>query len=51
MKFLASLLNGLHNTIGISTPPPDKVVLAAAIWVGSALFILAVLFILLQYII
>jgi len=51
MKLLASFLNGLHNTIGISTPPPDKVVLAAAIWAGSIVFILAVLFILVQYII
>ena len=50
MKFLASLLNGLHNTIGISTPPPDKVGLAAAIWIVSLLFIVLVLFILVQYI-
>lgn len=50
MKFLTSLLNGLHNTIGISTPPPDKVLWAAAIWVVSALFIVGVLFVLLEYI-
>jgi hypothetical protein len=51
MKFLTSLINGLHNTIGISTPPPDKVAWAAAIWVVSLGFIVLVLFVLLEYIV
>jgi len=51
MKFLTSVINGLHNTIGISTPPPDKVVWAAAIWAVSLGFIVLVLFVLLEYIV
>jgi hypothetical protein len=50
MKFLASLINGLHNTIGISTPPPDKVAWAAAIWAVSLGFIGLVLFVMLKFI-
>lgn len=51
MNLLTSLINGLHNTIGISTPPPDKVVWAAAIWVVSIGFIVLVLFVLLEFIV
>ena len=50
MSFLASFINGLHNSIGISTPPPDKVGMAAAIWAVSILFIVGVVVIMYVYI-
>ena len=49
MKFLTDVINGLHNTIGISTPPPEKVRAAALIWLASIVVIVGVLYVLLRY--
>ena len=50
MKFLSRLIYALHGVIGISAPPEDKVVLVAAIWLGSGLFILLVVLIMYLYV-
>jgi hypothetical protein len=50
MKFLEDLIKGLHYSIGISTPPPDKVRTAALIWLVSMLIIIGVLALLLLYV-
>ena len=34
---LSDALSYLHTTIGITTPPPEKVRMVAMIWVGSVI--------------
>jgi hypothetical protein len=41
MRFLAGIVRGLHMTIGIHTPPPDKESLYVFVWIGLILFIAA----------
>jgi hypothetical protein len=50
LKFLDDFINGLHYTIGISTPPPDKVRTAALIWIVSMLIIIGIIALLLLYV-
>ena len=50
MKFLEDFIKGLHYTIGISTPPPDKVRTAALIWIISMLIIIGGIWLLLVYV-
>jgi hypothetical protein len=50
MRFLASLVRGLHMAIGIHTPPPEQESLYVFVWIGLILFMiggLALLFYLL----
>jgi hypothetical protein len=49
MKFLASLIEGLHYTIGIRTPPPDQLRKIAIVWVVSILTIVGTILLLLKY--
>lgn len=49
MKFLTSLIEGLHYTIGIRTPPPEQVRTIAIVWVVSIAAIVGTLFLLLRY--
>ena len=35
MKFLAGLIEGLHYTIGIRTPPPEQLRTIAIVWLVS----------------
>ena len=41
MKFLRSLVRGLHMTIGIHTPPPEQESLYVFVWIGIILFMIA----------
>ena len=41
MRFLASLVRGLHMAIGINTPPPEQESLYVFVWIGLILFIAA----------
>jgi hypothetical protein len=34
MRFLASLVRGLHMAIGIHTPPPEQESLYVFVWIG-----------------
>ena len=34
MQFLASMVRGLHMTIGIHTPPPEQESLYVFVWIG-----------------
>lgn len=34
MRFLIGLMRGLHMTIGIHTPPPEKERLYVFVWIG-----------------
>ena len=38
-SLLTSILDWLHNTIGITAPQPEKVRTAALIWMGSTIVI------------
>ena len=49
MKFLASLIEGLHYTIGIRTPPPEQLRTIAIVWLVSIMTIVLKLFLLLKY--
>ena len=49
MKLLTSLIQGLHFTIGIRTPPPEQLRTVAIVWVVSMVAIVAMLFLLLRY--
>ena len=49
MKFLASLIEGLHYTIGIRTPPPEQLRTIAIVWLVSIVTIVLTLFLLLKY--
>jgi hypothetical protein len=40
MKFLGGLVRGLHMTIGIQTPPPEKESLYVFVWIGIILFMI-----------
>ena len=37
-QFVADMIGYLHNAIGITTPSPDQVRIAALIWIGAAIF-------------
>jgi hypothetical protein len=37
---------GLHNTIGISTPPPEKTCAVALIWLASVVVIVGIFYVL-----
>jgi hypothetical protein len=50
VKFLEDFIKGLHYSIGISTPPPDKMRTAALIWLISMLVIIGILVLLLRYV-
>ena len=50
VKFLTSLITGLHYTIGISTPTPDQVRRAVLAWIASMVIIVDVLFSLLRWV-
>ena len=50
MKFVNDLVTGLHYSIGISTPPPEKVRLVAIIWLVSMLVLFGGLLLLLIYV-
>jgi hypothetical protein len=41
MRFLGSLVRGLHMAIGIHTPPPEQESLYVFVWIGLILFIFA----------
>jgi len=49
MRFLASLIEGLHYTIGIRTPPPEQVRKIAIVWLVSIVTIVATILLLLKY--
>ena len=49
LRFLTSLIEGLHYTIGIRTPPPEQLRKIALVWLISILAIVATLFVLLKY--
>ena len=49
MRFITSLIEGLHYTIGIRTPPPDQLRTIAIVWLVSILTIVATIFLLLKY--
>lgn len=38
-NLISALLEGLHNTIGITVPPPEKVRMVALVWIGSTIVI------------
>jgi hypothetical protein len=41
MRFLGSLVRGLHMAIGIHTPPPEQESLYVFVWIGLILFMAA----------
>ncbi len=49
MRFLTSLIEGLHYTIGIRTPPPEQLRKIAIVWLASIVVIVATIFLLLKY--
>jgi len=49
MRFITSLIEGLHYTIGIRMPPPEQLRTIAIVWLVSILTIVATLFLLLKY--
>ena len=49
MRILASLIEGLHYTIGIRTPPPEQLRTIAIVWLVSIVTIVLTLFLLLKY--
>ena len=49
MRFLVSLIEGLHYTIGIRTPPPEQVRKIAIVWLVSIVTIVATILLLLKY--
>ena len=38
-SFISAVLDWLHNTIGITSPPREKVRMVALIWMGSTIVI------------
>lgn len=38
-NLIGAMLDGLHNTIGITSPPAEKVRMVAVIWIGSTIII------------
>jgi len=50
MKFLVSLIEGLHYTIGIRTPPVEQMRTIAIVWLVSIVVIVGTLFVLLVYV-
>jgi hypothetical protein len=50
LKLFGSLLNALHNTIGITTPTPRQVQWVAIVWLLSTLLIVDSLAILLKFV-
>jgi hypothetical protein len=48
--FLQGLVNGLHLTMGISTPTPTQARWAIIVWIASILLIVDVLFLLFVYV-
>jgi hypothetical protein len=49
LKFITSLIEGLHYTIGIRTPPPEQLRKIAIIWLVSIVVIVGTIFLLLKY--
>ena len=49
MKFLTSLIEGLHYTLGIRTPPPEQLRTIAIVWLVSIVAIAGTIFLLLKY--
>lgn len=49
LRLLTSLIEALHYTIGIRTPPPDQVRKIALVWLISMVTIVLTLFLLLKY--
>ena len=49
MRFLTSLIEGLHYTIGIRTPPPEQLRTIAIVWLVSIVVIVVTIFLLLKY--
>jgi len=49
MKFLTSLIEGLHYTVGIRVPPPEQVRKIAIIWLVSIAVIAITMYLLLRY--
>jgi hypothetical protein len=41
MRFLGSVVRGLHMAIGIHTPPPEQEALYVFVWLGIILFMAA----------
>ena len=41
VKFLISVMRGLHMTIGIHTPPPEQERLYVFVWIGIIIFMSA----------
>jgi hypothetical protein len=39
LQRVSGVLGYLHNTIGITTPPPDQVRMVGLIWIGSVVVI------------
>jgi len=50
MRFITSLIEGLHYTIGIRTPPPEQLRTIAIVWLVSIVTIVLTLFLLLRYV-
>jgi hypothetical protein len=50
MKFLTSMIVGLHYTIGIRPPPAEQMRKIAIVWILSVVVILATLILLLVYV-
>lgn len=38
-NLISALLEGLHNTIGITLPPPEKVRMVALVWMGLTIVV------------
>ena len=49
MRFLTSLIEGLHYTIGIRTPPPEQLRKIAIVWLVSIVTIVGTILLLLKY--
>jgi len=50
LRFFATFLDGLHNTIGITTPSPRQVRWVALAWIASVILIVDMLALLLAYV-
>jgi hypothetical protein len=50
LRLFGSLLDALHNTIGITTPTPRQVRWVAVVWIASTLIIVDGLALLLTYV-
>ncbi len=49
MKFLTDLINGLHYSLGISTPRPEQVRMVVLLWLVSILVIIGAMYLLVRY--